>query len=53
MYYADSRDLYAWEDRGKVPDNGERRPQGFLVERIVLMIVDTWDGLGSIGLPTP
>lgn len=47
MYYADSRDLYAWEDKGKVP--GQWRGEGpkvFWWKGSYWMIVDTWDGLG-------
>jgi hypothetical protein len=45
--YADSRDLYDWEDKGKVP--GQWRGEGpkvFWWRGFYWMLVDVWDGLG-------
>ncbi len=47
IYYADSRDLYHWEDKGKVP--GQWRGEGpkvFWWRGFYWMLVDVWDGLG-------
>lgn len=47
MYYADSRDLFVWEDKGKAP--GQWRGEGpkvFWWRDFYWMLVDTWDGLG-------
>jgi hypothetical protein len=47
MYYADSSDLYTWQDKGKAP--GQWRGEGAKVFRwkdAFWMVVDTWDGLG-------
>jgi len=49
IYYADSRDLYHWEDRGKVAGVGERPGEGpnvFSWKGSFWMIVDVWHGLG-------
>jgi hypothetical protein len=49
IYCADSRDLYHWEDRGKVAGVGERPGEGPKVFRwkgVTWMIVDVWQGLG-------
>ena len=49
IYFADSRDLSAWEDRGKVASVSERPGEGpkvFRWEGRYWMIVDIWDGLG-------
>ena len=48
IYYADSRDLRTWNDRGKVhsiPARGEG-PQVFTWRGRHWMVVDTWRGLG-------
>ena len=47
IYYADSRDLYKWRDRGKAM--GERPGEGpkvFRWKNRYWMIVDVWKGLG-------
>ncbi|HOL88276.1 MAG TPA: family 43 glycosylhydrolase [Anaerohalosphaeraceae bacterium] len=47
IYYADSRDLYQWEDKGRVP--GQWRGEGpkvFWWRGFYWMLVDVWDGLG-------
>jgi hypothetical protein len=49
IYYADSRDLFAWEDKGKVTGVGERPGEGPFVFRWkgrYWMLVDVWKGLG-------
>lgn len=48
IYYADSKDLYHWEDKGKAAmqdlQSGEG-PQVFLWDKWYWMVVDVWDGL--------
>jgi polygalacturonase len=47
MYYADSPDLYTWQDKGKAA--GQWRGEGpkvFRWKESYWMVVDTWDGLG-------
>ncbi len=47
MYYADSNDLYNWDDHGKAA--GQWRGEGpkvFKWKGFFWMIIDTWDGLG-------
>lgn len=47
IYYADSSDLYTWQDKGKAI--GDRRGEGPKVFRWkdhLWMVVDNWDGLG-------
>lgn len=47
IYYADSPDLYTWQDKGKAA--GQWRGEGPKVFRwkdCWWMVVDTWDGLG-------
>jgi beta-xylosidase len=49
IYFADSRDLLHWEDRGKVAGVGERPGEGPKVFRWkghYWMVVDIWKGLG-------
>lgn len=49
IYFADSSDLYTWQDRGKVTGVGERPGEGPKVFRwkgYYWMVVDIWDGLG-------
>lgn len=49
IYYADSHDLYHWEDRGKVTGVGERPGEGpkvFRWQGHYWMVVDVWKGLG-------
>ncbi len=48
IYYADSKDLFAWQDRGKAPGSSERGGEGPKVFRWngrYWMVVDIWDGL--------
>lgn len=47
IYYADSQDLYVWEDKGKAA--GQWRGEGpkvFEWKNTYWMVVDMWDGLG-------
>ena len=47
IYYADSRDLYKWEDRGKATgDEPGEGPNVFRWKNRYWMIVDVWKGLG-------
>lgn len=49
IYFADSRDLNTWVDRGKVHGVGERPGEGPKVFRwkgYYWMVVDVWQGLG-------
>ncbi|HRE06215.1 MAG TPA: glycosyl hydrolase [Opitutaceae bacterium] len=49
IYYADSPDLHAWQDRGKCTGVGERPGEGPYVFRwkgSYWMLVDLWKGLG-------
>ena len=49
IYYADSRDLMTWVDRGKVTGVGERPGEGpkvFHWKGYYWMVVDIWQGLG-------
>jgi beta-xylosidase len=48
IYYADSKDLFQWEDKGKVAMAGRQAgegPQVFLWDKWYWMVVDVWDGL--------
>jgi beta-xylosidase len=48
IYYADSKDLYHWEDQGKASMQGLQSgegPQVFLWDKWYWMVVDVWDGL--------
>jgi hypothetical protein len=48
IYYADSQDLFHWEDKGKVAMSGQQAgegPQVFLWDKWYWMVVDVWDGL--------
>jgi beta-xylosidase len=48
IYYADSKDLFHWEDKGKVEMSGRQAgegPQVFLWDKWYWMVVDVWDGL--------
>jgi len=47
IYYADSRDLYTWQDRGKaIGDQPGEGPNVFRWKDRYWMVVDVWDGLG-------
>ncbi len=49
IYFADSNDLYTWQDKGKVTGVGERPGEGpkvFCWKGYYWMVVDIWDGLG-------
>lgn len=47
IYYADSSDLYAWADKGKViGDQPGEGPNVFQWKNAYWMIVDVWDGMG-------
>ncbi len=48
IYFADSKDLFHWEDKGKVAMSGEQSgegPQVFVWDKWYWMVVDVWDGL--------
>lgn len=48
IYYADSKDLFHWEDKGKASMQGLQSgegPQVFLWGKWYWMVVDVWDGL--------
>lgn len=45
VYYADSKDLYHWEDRGKALATRGEGPKVFAWENSYWMVVDTWKGL--------
>lgn len=48
IYFADSKDLYQWTDRGRVLMEGRQSgegPQVFFWDKWYWMIVDVWDGL--------
>ena len=47
IYYADSQDLYKWEDRGKaIGDRPGEGPKVFRCKGTYWMVVDVWNGLG-------
>jgi len=47
IYYADSPDLFAWEDRGKaIGDRPGEGPKVFRWKDCNWMVVDVWKGLG-------
>jgi hypothetical protein len=47
IYYADSPDLYRWNDRGKaIGDRPGEGPKVFRWQDHYWMVVDTWQGLG-------
>ncbi|HQU71443.1 MAG TPA: glycosyl hydrolase [Calditrichia bacterium] len=47
IYFADSEDLYHWEDRGKaVGDQSGEGPKVFFWKDDYWMVTDVWDGLG-------
>ncbi len=47
IYYADSPDLYIWEDRGKaIGDRPGEGPKVFRWKGRYWMVVDVWNGLG-------
>lgn len=45
IYYADSKDLYHWEDKGKAIDTRGEGPKPFHWNNKYWMVVDTWKGL--------
>lgn len=45
IYYADSKDLYAWADKGKAVGARGEGPKVFRWKGYVWMVVDVWDGL--------
>lgn len=46
MYYADSDDLYHWEDKGKaIGDQSGEGPKVFQWKNTYWMLTDVWDGL--------
>ncbi|MCU0405328.1 MAG: family 43 glycosylhydrolase [Chitinophagaceae bacterium] len=47
IYYADSKDLFTWSDKGKaVGDRGGEGPKVFSWKGFYWMVVDNWAGLG-------
>jgi len=48
IYYADSKDLYHWEDANKklIGDKGCEGPKVFYWKNTYWMVVDNWNGLG-------
>ena len=47
IYYADSPDLYHWQDRGKaIGDRPGEGPKVFRWKNFYWMVVDNWQGLG-------
>ncbi len=46
IYYADSPDLYTWQDKGKAVASRGEGPKVFRWKGSMWMVVDTWDGLG-------
>lgn len=45
VYYADSKDLYQWEDKGKALATRGEGPKVFEWENSYWMVVDTWKGI--------
>ncbi|MCH5597226.1 glycoside hydrolase family protein [Niabella ginsengisoli] len=45
IYYADSKDLYHWEDKGKAIDTRGEGPKVFFWRNKYFMIVDAWKGM--------
>lgn len=45
IYYADSRDLYQWEDKGKAIATRGEGPKVFFWQQQYFMIVDAWKGM--------
>ncbi|MEI8098009.1 MAG: hypothetical protein WCG74_04195 [Sediminibacterium sp.] len=46
MYYADSKDLYTWQDKGKDKTIGRGEgPKVFKWQQQYFMIVDCWKGM--------
>lgn len=45
IYYADSRDLYQWEDKGKAIATRGEGPGVFYWQQQYFMIVDAWKGM--------
>jgi hypothetical protein len=46
VYYADSKDLYTWEDKGKALATRGEGPKVFRWKDKYWMVVDMWKGLG-------
>ena len=46
IYYADSKDLYTWVDKGKAIASRGEGPKAFKWKGYIWMVVDTWRGLG-------
>jgi len=47
IYYADSRDLFTWRERGRaIGDQPGEGPKVFRWKNHYWMVVDVWDGLG-------
>ena len=46
IYYADSDDLYHWQDKGKAVASRGEGPKVFRWKDYIWMVVDTWRGLG-------
>ena len=45
IYYADSKDLYHWEDKGKAIDARGEGPKVFYYKNKYYMVVDIWKGM--------
>ena len=45
IYYADSRDLYLWQDKGKAVGARGEGPKVFRWKGYIWMVVDVWNGL--------
>ena len=45
IYYADSRDLYLWDDKGKAVGARGEGPKIFRWKGYIWMVVDVWSGL--------
>ena len=46
IYYADSPDLYTWQDKGKAVASRGEGPKVFRWNNYLWMVIDTWNGLG-------
>jgi hypothetical protein len=45
IYYAESKDLYSWTDKGKAIDTRGEGPKVFYWQKQYFMIVDAWKGM--------